>query len=169
MIHQLDDRRFEREAGVSSIESKAGTVRVVFLVAIAIAMTGCASRVPIIDSSVVRVGERASTDWPAAVVAISDAPPRILRLELSSLRVSPGQQWRGRIATSTNVASVEIRTELFSFTAQRTAFGQFRFMQRIIDLPGIFQRGYVLRVIARNAAGAAVEQEIPFRLSARSQ
>lgn len=67
------------------------------------------------------------------------------------------------MATSTNVASVEIRTDLFSFNAERTAFGQFAFHQRVIDLPSVFERGYVLRVIARNTAGVTAEQDIPFR------
>ncbi len=131
----------------------------------AIAIGGCASRPVPIDSRIVSVGGQLPSDWPTAALAPPNVVPAILRIHLNALRVRPGEVWSGRIATGTNVASVEIRTELFSFNAQRTAFGQFAFTQRIIDLPGIFQRGYVLRVIARNAAGLSTEEDLPFRFT----
>ena len=102
--------------------------------------------------------------WPKAIVAAPNAPPRIVALWLSSTNLVPGRDWSGRIATTTNVASVEVRTESFSFNATRTAFGQFVFRQHVLDIVPQYKRPYTLIVIARNAAGVQAEREIPIRL-----
>lgn len=102
--------------------------------------------------------------WPHAAVAAPDAPPRILALWLSSDRIAPGHDWSGRIATTTNVASVEVRTESFSFNATRVGYGQFVFRQHILDIVPQYKRPYVLAVIARNAAGVEAERDIPVTL-----
>lgn len=103
-----------------------------------------------------------STPWPTAAVAAPNAPPRILAVHFSRLRVAPGQSWSGKIATGTNVASVEVRTESFTIDVPRTSFGQFAFHLRVLDVPPFLQRSYTLRVIARNAAGQAEEEDFPF-------
>jgi hypothetical protein len=102
--------------------------------------------------------------WPHAVVAQPNAPPKILALWLSATRVSPGRDWLGRIATTTNVASLEIRTESFSFNATRVAFGQFTFDQHVLDIVPQYKRPYDLLIIARNAAGVTDERTIPIDL-----
>lgn len=90
--------------------------------------------------------------------------PRIVALQFSSLDVRRGSHWSGTIVTSTNVASVEVRTNLFSIDVPRTEFGRFAFDADVVDLPPIFIRPYRLRVIARNAEGVAVEEDLPFQL-----
>lgn len=102
--------------------------------------------------------------WPVAVANAPDAPPRILALWINSASITPGSQWFGRIATTTNVASVEIRTESFSFNATRTAFGQFVFLQHVLDIVPQYKRAYTLHVIARNAAGMEDARLIPITL-----
>ncbi len=94
-----------------------------------------------------------TSPWPHAVDAAPSAPPRILSLWLSSTQIVPGKDWSGRIATTTNVASLEVRTESFSFNAQRVAFGQFVFDQHVLDIVPQYKRPYTLLVIARNTAG----------------
>lgn len=102
--------------------------------------------------------------WPAASVAKPNAPPRILALWMNTTQLVPGHDWFGRIATTTNVASLEIRTESFSFNATRTAFGQFVFRQHILDIVPEYKRAYTLLVIARNTAGAEDARDIPIDL-----
>jgi hypothetical protein len=99
--------------------------------------------------------------WPSPEVAAPNAPPRIVDLWMNETRIPSGSDWRGRAVTSTNVASLEIRTESFSFVAQRTGFGEFRFRQHVLDMVPYYKRHYLLRVIARNAAGARDERLVP--------
>jgi hypothetical protein len=94
----------------------------------------------------------------------NDAPPDILKMHFSSLNVRRGEKWSGDFVTGTNVASVEVRTNLFSIDVPRTAYGRFRFELNVLDVPQIFVRSYRLRVIARNSAGIEFEQDLPFEL-----
>ncbi|HTX57734.1 MAG TPA: hypothetical protein VMD47_11605 [Candidatus Acidoferrales bacterium] len=111
-----------------------------------------------------RAATTAPKPWPAAVSAANEAPPRILALWMNETTLVPGSQWRGRIATTTNVASVEIRTESFSFNATRVAYGQFVFEQHLLDIVPQYKRGYTLNVIARNSAGLEDARLIPILL-----
>jgi hypothetical protein len=114
-----------------------------------------------VDSRVVTAMPR---HWPAAVVAAPDAPPRVLAVWLSSAQIVPGTDWLGRIATTTNVASLEIRTESFSFNATRVAFGQFVFRQHVLDIVPQYKRRYDLSIIARNTAGTKDVRVVPIDL-----
>ena len=104
------------------------------------------------------------TPWPSAAVAAANDAPRILAVHFSNLTVGIGNTWSGKIATTTNVASVEVRTESFTINVPRISFGQFAFHIRVLDLPPFLQRSYVLRVIARNTAGQRDEVNFPFAL-----
>lgn len=79
---------------------------------------------------------------------------------MNETTIPSGTDWYGRAVTSTNVASLEIRTESFSFVADRTAYGEFQFRQHVLDMVPYYKRPYVLHVIARNAAGDAVEDRV---------
>ncbi len=72
----------------------------------------------------------------------------------------PARQRFGRegFVTTTNVASVEVRTNLFSINVPRVAYGRFAFRLDVLDTPPIFVRPYRLRVIARNSAGRRVRR-----------
>lgn len=85
-------------------------------------------------------------------------------MRFSSLDVSRPELWTGAFVTSTNVASVELRTNLFVVNVPRASAGRFAFRLDVLDVPPIFLRSYRLRVIARNARGDAVEEDVPFRL-----
>jgi hypothetical protein len=102
--------------------------------------------------------------WPGAIANAPDAPPHIIALWMNSTSIVPGRQWFGRIATTTNVASVEIRTESFSFNATRIAFGQFVFLQHVLDIVPQYKRPYALQIIARNAAGVQDVRLVPIVL-----
>jgi hypothetical protein len=102
--------------------------------------------------------------WPSAVVTASIDPPRIVALVMNETSIAPGSEWTGRIATTTNVASLEIRTESFSFNATRITFGQFSFDQHVLDIVPQYKRPYTLQIIARNAAGDKAVRLIPIEL-----
>jgi hypothetical protein len=99
--------------------------------------------------------------WPTPAVAAPNAPPKIVALWMNETNVPNGIDWYGRAVTSTNVASLEIRTESFSFVAERTRFGDFRFRQHVLDMVPYYKREYLLRVIARNTAGDRDEWDVP--------
>jgi hypothetical protein len=77
---------------------------------------------------------------------------------MNETTIRVGAVWKGRVVTSTNVASVELRTESFSFVADRPSFGIFDFSQRILDVIPQYRRTYLLHVIARNTDGDATER-----------
>jgi hypothetical protein len=126
-----------------------------------IGAAGCASR-PVAVPGNVAVGGPGLLPTPP--VASNDAAPRILAMRFSSLDVARGTTWSGRIVTGTNVASVEVRTNLFSIDVPRTGFGRFAYSLDVLDTPPIFVRAYRLRVLARNSAGTVYEEDLPFRI-----
>lgn len=101
--------------------------------------------------------------WPTPQV-VSSGPPRIVRFWMNEAAIPSGSDWTGRAVTSTNVASLEVRTESFSFVAQRTAFGEFRFSQHVLDIVPQYRRAFMLQVVARNAAGDEDSILVPIRL-----
>ncbi|HEY8315179.1 MAG TPA: hypothetical protein VIG51_13540 [Candidatus Baltobacteraceae bacterium] len=141
--------------------SSAKFLRGVVVAFVALAPCGCASA-PVAAPANLRLGVPARS-LPAPVSRGSTAGPQIEAVDLSTTDVRRGSRWSGTIVTSTNVASVEVRTNLFSIDVPRTAFGRFAFAVDVFDLPPIFIRPYRLRVIARNAAGRAAEEDLPLR------
>ncbi len=121
---------------------------------------GCASRPPDPQANVA-IGFAA---LPTPRVEGNDAPPGILGMRFSSLDVRRGERWSGAFTTGTNVASLEVRTSLFSINVPKRAPGRFTFAVDVLDTPPIFVRSYRLRVIARNSAGIAYEEDLPFRI-----
>jgi hypothetical protein len=101
---------------------------------------------------------------PTPRVERNDAAPGILAMRFSSLDVRRPSHWSGVFVTGTNVASVEVRTNLFSIDVPRRAVGRFAFALDVLDTPPIFVRAYRLRVIARNSAGREYEEDLPFRI-----
>jgi hypothetical protein len=94
-----------------------------------------------------------------------DDPPKIVRIRYDdSVARGPQSRFTGTIWTGSNVASVEVRTNLFSIGARKTDVGRFDFGVDVYDLPPIFIRPYTLRIIARNAAGTEAEEDLPLRI-----
>lgn len=79
-----------------------------------------------------------------------------------------GEDWNGEIVASSNTASIEVTTNLFTFSVPRPEIGRFRFAFHLIDVPPFFIRAFPLRVIARNTAGVEREVDVPFRLRGRA-
>ncbi len=85
----------------------------------------------------------------------------------STLDVPLGTDWDGEFVATTNTAGIDVQTNLFVFHVPQLSPGRFRFHMRLADVPLGFVRAYPLRIIARNAAGAETETDIPFRISGR--
>lgn len=98
--------------------------------------------------------------WPVAKVAGMSAAPEILAVDLSPTHITRGMWWSGRIATSTNVASLEVRWPFFTFAAPRRSSGQFVFRFHVIDLPTIYRRPYTVEIVARNTSGASTQKNV---------
>jgi hypothetical protein len=128
--------------------------------AFAAVLGACASHLPDPPANVA-IG---AVGMPTPLVQPNDAPPRILAMHFSSLDVRRRQHWSGALVTGTNVASVEIRTNLFSINVPKRSPGRFSFVLNVLDTPPIFVRAYRLRVIARNSAGSEYEEDLPFRI-----
>jgi hypothetical protein len=126
-----------------------------------VGVAGCASR-PVTVPAGVFVGVGGA--MPAPPVAANGAAPHLRMMQFSSLVARRGERWSGRFVTSTNVASVEVRTNLFSIDVPRTEPGRFAFTLDVLDVPPIFIRSYRLRVIARNSAGIELERDLPFEI-----
>ena len=135
---------------------------VLMLPAIAGALVACGSAAPRAGSNV-HIGGVVHARAEAKRRS-NDAAPEIESMWFDSLDIARGGEWRGTIDTSTNVASLEIRSNLFSIAAKRSDFGHFAFRTEVFDVPSIFVRAYRLRIIARNTAGDEAETDVPFRI-----
>lgn len=123
-------------------------------------LPACASRLPEAPANL-SVGFES---LPAPRIERNGAPPRILAMRFSTLDVRRGTRWSGAFVTGTNVASLEVRTNLFSINVPKRAPGRFFFVLNVLDVPSIFVRAYRLRVIARNSAGIAYEEDVPLQI-----
>jgi len=129
--------------------------------ALVAATIGCASHLPPVPPDVTVGSVRA---LPTPRFEPMNSAPVILGMHFSSLDVRRGERFSGAFVTGSNVASIEVRTNLFSIDVPRAGFGRFAFDLDVLDLPPIFIRPYRLRVIARNSAGDEFEQDLPFEI-----
>jgi hypothetical protein len=73
---------------------------------------------------------------------------------MSRLTIDSGIWFDGVIVTSTNVASVEVRTAAFSINSDHVGPGVFQFHSHILELPPLARwHTLELDVIARNTSG----------------
>jgi hypothetical protein len=89
----------------------------------------------------------------AVVVAAPHAPPRILAVAFSAAVVRGGETVVGRVRTTSNVASVEVRVVGFSTVMTRRGVGEFSVKYPVPVLPPWLHRTYPVEVIARNVDG----------------
>ncbi|MEO6835847.1 MAG: hypothetical protein ABI231_08075 [Candidatus Tumulicola sp.] len=102
---------------------------------------------------------------PAAPIALPKAAPRIVHIWMSTLTIEAGIWLNGTIVTSTNVASVEVRTAAFSINASHVGPGIFRFHTHVLELPPLSRRHTLeLSIIARNTAGTELVEHAPLAI-----
>lgn len=90
---------------------------------------------------------------PTIVLAAPHAPPRILAIAFSAAVVRGGETVVGRVRTTSNVASVEVRVVGFSTVMTRRGVGEFSVNYPVPMLPPWLHRTYPVEVIARNVDG----------------
>lgn len=93
---------------------------------------------------------------PSPIVARPGDPPRIVAVHFSTMTIRVGSWWSGRVVTTTNVASLELRAPSFSFILHRTAYGEFSFRTHVLVVPTVYRRPFVGELVARTASGASV-------------
>jgi hypothetical protein len=129
-----------------------------------LALAACSSP-PVRTPENVTVSPAASHRTYAPPMRPPGAAPEIVHIAYTpTVTRGPGERFRGTIWTSSNVASVEMRTNLFSINARKRDLGRFEFDVAVYDLPPIFVRAYRLRAIARNTAGVEAEEDLPLRI-----
>lgn len=129
-------------------------------ISLALSLAACGSRVTDTPSNVAL----GAGSLPSPRVESNDAPPEIIAMRFSSLDVRRGERWSAEFVTGSNVASIEVRTNLFSINVPHLSSGRFAFTLNVLDTPPIFVRAYRLRVIARNSPGTKYEEDVPFRI-----
>lgn len=117
------------------------------------ALAACASSGPQQIDASIAVSPARPQPWPTPLRYAPDAPPKIQRVWFSTLHLTQGKGFEGAAVTSTNVASLEIRTAVFSINAPRTDFGRFAFKLHILEFPPMLKHTYPMQIIARNTAG----------------
>lgn len=135
------------------------------LVGALVVLADCASQPPDVPANVRIAGDLASASpLPSPLKRAPTAAPQVIAMRFTSLDVKRGERWAGEFVTGSNVASIEVRTNLFSIDVPRIAYGRFAFSLDVLDMPPIFVRKYALRVIARNTAGIETEEDLPFEI-----
>jgi hypothetical protein len=89
-----------------------------------------------------------------------DAPPQILWIALSSTVPHAGDTLTVTVLTSSNVASVELRVGGYGSGMTKTEAGHFQLASTVPKLQIFMNHSLTLEIIARNTAGAAVQQSV---------
>src|SRR5581483_3282938 len=132
---------------IARIRTCATHMRAIVLAALAL-LAACGSQTANASQNVT-IGT--VSPWPAAVAVRQNDRPRILAAELSSDVIRVGGWWSGRVATTTNVAVVELRSPSFSFILSRPSYGQFVFHTHVLAVPSLYRRGFDATIVARGA------------------
>ena len=89
-----------------------------------------------------------------------DAPPQIVDVEINSTNVGSGDTLWGKVLTSSNVASVEVRVANVGMGLNKVGVGRFTLEYRLGAVP-FFARGtYPMHIIARNSRGDKTERTL---------
>jgi len=109
------------------------------------------------------VASRAPAAKPTPVRRPPNAPPRILDVQIASV-VHPGQRVSGRVITTSNVASVEVRIATYGIAMQKTGVGTFTIDYAVANVPFFLRGTYSMRIIARNSGGDISERTLPLTI-----
>lgn len=93
-----------------------------------------------------------------------DAAPQILYIALSSTTPQAGDTLLVTVLASSNVASVELRIGGYGEGMTKMDVGHFEVSQQVPRLPFFMSHNLTLQIIARNTAGATVEQDLALRV-----
>ncbi len=75
--------------------------------------------------------------------------------------MSSGSTLWGKVLTSSNVASVEVRVATYGLGLKKIGVGRFALRYQLGDIPFFVRGTFPMRIIARNTRGDAVERTLP--------
>lgn len=101
---------------------------------------------------------------PTILILPPDAAPQILWSRLSSTTPQAGDTLSVIVLTSSNVASVELRIGGYAFNLPKTDVGHFEGGYVVPQLPFFVSHELLMRIIARNTAGASVENGVEIQV-----
>lgn len=81
-------------------------------------------------------------------------------MHLSAVTMKSGDTWSGKIVTTSNVASMEVRSPFFTFSAPKVDAGVFAFHVNVLLVMPIYRRPYTVAFIARNTAGVEQRRDV---------
>lgn len=93
-----------------------------------------------------------------------DAPPQIVDVEMNSNDVGSGDTLWGKVLTSSNVASVEVRVGNIGVGLNKIGVGRFTLAYRLPSIPFFVHGTYPMHIIARNSRGDKVERTVPLTI-----
>ena len=88
-----------------------------------------------------------------------DPPPAIGTIWMSQSEARRGDLVTGRVTTSKNTASVEVRVGGYGMSLKKVDATTFLGSYRVPWVPFFLHRTWTVRVIARNTAGVATERD----------
>lgn len=131
--------------------------------AAALLLAGCSAPQKAVEQPLVAIGP-GPAPMPSPPLAAPGDPPRIVGVWLSKTEFAPGERIAGRVVTTTNVASLEIRVEGYGRVIPRSDFGRFEGTVAVPKLPSFLRRAFTLQILARNAGGVAAKATVPIRV-----
>jgi hypothetical protein len=93
-----------------------------------------------------------------------DAPPEIVAVDVNSTSVHSGGVLWGKVLTSSNVASVEVRVATYGIGLKKIGVGRFALTYRLGYIPFFVRGTYPMHIIARNTRGDAVDRTLPLTI-----
>ena len=93
-----------------------------------------------------------------------DALPQIVDIEMNTNDIGSGDTLWGKVLTSSNVASVEVRVANFGVGLNKVGVGRFMLAYRLGAIPPFVHGTFAMHVIARNTRGDKVERTLPLTI-----
>lgn len=93
-----------------------------------------------------------------------NAPPQIVDVEINSTNVGSGDTLWGKVLTSSNVASVEVRVANVGVGLNKVGVGRFTLAYRLGSIPFFVHGTYPMHIIARNSRGDKAERTLPLTI-----
>jgi hypothetical protein len=93
-----------------------------------------------------------------------NAPPQIVDVEVNSTNVGSGDTLWGKVLTSSNVASVEVRVADIGVGLNKVGVGRFTLAYRLGSIPFFVRGTYPMHIIARNSRGDTAERTLPLTI-----
>jgi hypothetical protein len=94
-------------------------------------------------------------------LALPNAAPQIISVDVSETTVHSGDHVSGKVVTTSNVASVEARIGNYAMSLNKVGVGRFALTYTVAPLPWFVHGTFPMRVIAKNTRGDTVERTIP--------